>query len=148
MVGFHGTQDGGDFRNLQMADTGELVHDLLLFEGNLHGIGKCLPGTAAAVPEMRAEGREPMRGRRNHPGNVALRIAAPDFVDLYVHDVPRNAGPDEEDFPVHVCQAVSFRSRGFDQNILKIGFFIPSHFHANYLAKIRKEFRIFEGINT
>ena len=128
MIGLGGAQDGGDFRKIQVADAGELIDDLLLLESDLHRIGQRLPGAAAAVLEMRAEGLEPVRGRGFHPGDVALGVAAAHFVDLHVHHVARDALPDKDDFSVHVGQAVAFGRSGLDGDIFQVGFCLSRHF--------------------
>ena len=127
MVGLFRTQDGGDFREIEMSDAGELVHDLLLLERDLHRIGQCLPRASAAVLEMRTERGKAMRGRGFHPDDEPLGIAAADLVHLHIHDIAGDCLPDEQHFPVHVRKAVSLGRGRFDPYIFQKRFFLCSH---------------------
>ena len=122
VVGLFGAQDGGDFRQFQVSDAGQLVHDLLLLEGDLAVVGECLPGTAATDAEVPAEWRKAERGRGYHLHDEPLGIAAADLVDLYVHYISGDCLFHENDFAVDMGQAVSFGRGRLDRDVFQTGF--------------------------
>ena len=84
-----GTQDRGYFRQIKPTDSNQLIYNLLLFVLQLHGVGECLPFTAAASAKMAAE-RIVRCGGGYQAGDISLHIASSDSGDLYIHHISGN----------------------------------------------------------
>ena len=129
-----------DFRDLQVADSDQLVVHLLPFGYQLHLVRQRLPPAAAADAEMLAERLDAVRGRLDHPGDEALHIVflLPEHLD--VHDVAGNGEIDEDDHPVHMRQRLAFGSDGLDGDVLQfqVDFFLAHYSFFLQLTNILK----------
>jgi hypothetical protein len=102
-----------------MADAGEIVHHLLLFETQLGRVGQVLPLTAAAHAEMAAERLDTLlraAHKADNPPNGML-LAFLDY--LHIHDISRSAKRHENDHIIHSCQGVSLGSDISNGHIFK-----------------------------
>ena len=117
--GLFGPQDGGELRHFQVADTHQLVQDLLAFGLKLHFVRQRLPSAATANAEMLAERFKPVFGRFYNPFDKTFHIIFLFPVHLDIDNVSGHGKIYEYDHTVHVCERFSLGSDRFNRDILQ-----------------------------
>ena len=101
-----------------MADTHQLVVNLLLFSLQLHLIWQRLPFAASAYAKMLAERLQTMLRWFYHAKNEAFHVIFLLLCDLYVHDVAGNCKLYEQHSAVDLRKCLAFGSHSFDHDVL------------------------------
>ena len=108
------TQAGGDLRELDLPDPGQLVTHLRRFEAQLLLIGQVLPFAAPAHAEVFAEGLLAQRRAFHIVHDAALHEAAALDADLHVHHIARNRHRDEDHHVVPTPHGLALGRQGRD----------------------------------
>ena len=119
LVDMFGAKDRTHFRQFDLADTGEVIHDLLLFVLELLVVRKDLPFASTAHTEMLASGFTTHRTRLYQSQHFCLHETMFLLGDLQVHDVARYAVGYKGYDVVDAHQCFPFGSDTGDLDILK-----------------------------
>jgi hypothetical protein len=118
---------GRELRNLQMADSCQLVVHLALLGGKLDFVGKGLPAATAAGAEMRTERLEALRGGLVDPNDTAFQETFLFAGDTDINDVAGDCELYEKNsarfilgvaFKAGVRNRLAFGGKVFNQNVV------------------------------
>ena len=120
-------QDGAALGQLDVGQTREGVHHLLLLPSDLLAVGEHLPLAAAAHAEMRTERSDALRTLAHEAHDATFHIRMLLAQHLHIGHIARNCVGHEEHFVVDARQSLAFGSHIGDFNSLQyLVFFLLS----------------------
>ena len=137
--GLDRAKDRRDRRQVDLADTRQLIKDLLLLGFKLLLIGQILPFAAAADAEMLAERLRTHLALLDKVDDTSFSIFVFLTVNLDIHNIAGNAEWHEDHTVVVMEKTFAFSSYGFDGDSFKnrIGFVLSAHVFAWFRCRGR-----------